>query len=101
MYSRFQFEDDRGKSVGKWHPFGFLMRGTFFAALFTYPSYQDIILSGTINIIVFEIGINIIALHKNIFYAGQTSQMDKVLGNWKWLICAVFLAGGIITKIWL
>ena len=103
LYSKWQFSDDRGLSQGKWHPFGLCMRVTFFAALFTtqhYPSrIDDYILAGVINIILFEIGINIIALKHSWKHVGTTSRFDRRLGKAKWWIYFGLLAGAIIFKI--
>ena len=78
------------------------MRVIFFAALFTtqyYPSrIDDYILAGTINILLFEIGINIIALKSKWKHIGTTSDTDKKLGKVKWWICFGLLAGAIIYK---
>ena len=79
------------------------MRVIFFAALFTtqyYPSrIDDYVLAGVINILLFEIGINIIALKHSWKHVGTESEMDKRLGRIKWWIYFGLLAGAITFKI--
>ncbi len=103
LYTKYQISDDRGYTQGKWHPYGLLIRWTFFAALYLigrYPSpLEDYILAGTINILLWEISVNILALQQKWHHVGTTSNLDKWLGKKKWLVYFVLLAGAITFKI--
>lgn len=106
FYSKFQFEDEKaGWTVAKseWHPFGMAMRILFFVGLILskyFPfDWWDLILCGVINIILFDIGINVIALHVKWNYIGNTSEIDKKFGNAKWYIYAAILISSTIFKI--
>lgn len=103
LYSKWQFSDDWGHTKGKWHPYGLCMRVMFFVSLFIvqfYPSdYKDYILAGAINIMLWEVAINILALKKPWYYKGVASKIDTKVGRKKWWFYFGFLAGAIIFKI--
>lgn len=106
FYSKYQFEDEKaGWSLAKskWHPFGMSMRVLFFAALICsqfFPfDWWDLILAAVINVILIDVGINVIALHIKWNYEGSTAKTDKLLGKTKWYIYAVTLLGAAILKI--
>lgn len=108
FYSKYQFEDEKAgwaAAKSKWHPFGMAMRTLLFAALICnwfFPfDWWDLILCGIINIILFDIGINIIALKVKWNYCGKTSAIDKNLGELKWYIYAVLLVTSILLKLML
>jgi hypothetical protein len=52
-----------------------------------------------LNILLWEIGINIISLKKPWNYIGSTSKLDIELGYKKWLLYFGFLVIGIIARI--
>ncbi len=95
-YSKYQFINGR---AGEWHIFGMLMRMTVFIPFFL-PKQQltDIFLAGVINIILFDIGINLIALKQKWNYTGTTSKFDK-LGKTKFVIYTIMLLVAIILKL--
>lgn len=104
MYAKWQFVSDRGGVKGKWHVWGFIMRVLFFAAILLtrlHPmQFDDIFLAGCICIVVYEVGINMIALHQKPFYNGTTSALDKRLGNLKWFAYfGLLLVAGVIKFI--
>lgn len=106
LYTRFQLIDvkmEKG-SPRRWHPFGWVMRATvvaipmYYALTHTFPRWQDVLLAACINILVFEVGINVIALHKDFLYNGGTAQLDKRLGKWKWVVYLLALIGSAIIE---
>lgn len=103
-YSKWQFSEVRGESAGKWHPYGMLMRMLFFVGVFAchfFPmSWSDYLLAGAINIFLWEILINKIALGMDLFYVGHTSKMDIALQKKKWFIYGGFCVISLIIKIW-
>lgn len=103
MYSKYQFEDVRNEvPKGKWHPYGAFMRFMFFAAIVVehyFPSQiGDIILSGVISIVLWDILINVIALHVKPLYNGTTAKTDVFLGKIKWYSYAVLFIAALIYK---
>ena len=98
-YSKWQFSDDRGDSQGKWHPWGAMARALPFGMAWLHCVWQDVVLSGVICIILFEIGVNVIALFRQWSWRGETSKMDIKFGKYKWVIMAVMLAAAICIKI--
>lgn len=106
FYSKFQFEDEKAgwtASKSEWHPFGMAMRILFFGALILFKYFPfdwcDLILCGVINIILFDIGINVIALHVKWNYEGVTSVLDKSIGKIKWYVYALLLVSSALMKI--
>ena len=103
LYSKWQFSDDWGLSSGKWHPYGMIMRILAIVSPFIcqiYPgTWPDYLLSGALNILLWEIGINIISLKKPWNYVGSTSKLDIELGYKKWFVYFGFLVIGIIARI--
>lgn len=103
FYTKWQFSDDRGETQGKWHPYGLLMRLSVFIIAYLcqlYPSdWQDYILAGVINMIGWDVELNIIALKKEWNYEGSTSIIDLKLKKTKWIIYAVLLIAAITIKI--
>lgn len=99
-YSKYQFKDERNQSVvkGKWHKWGMLMRFFMVIIMFFRPELQDILLIGAINILLFPIGINIIALNQSPFYIGKTAWFDKHIGMWQWPLYLIILIGAILFK---
>lgn len=103
FYSKYQFEEQRTKIYnGKWHPWGMAMRILFFAGLILYKFFPfdwwDVLLSGVINVILFEIGINVVALHVKWNYNGTTSAIDMKVGKVKWYVYAISLVAAIVLK---
>ena len=105
IYSKWQFSDDRAETSGKWHGWGMAMRITFFIGCFLvqkFPaSWQDYLLAGSISIIAWEIGINMIALLQKWYYVGATAEFDKKLGMKKWLLMGIVLIITILIKIFI
>ena len=65
-----------------------------------FPStWQDFLLAGALNIVFWEIGINVIALKQHWLYIGTTSKLDIKFGKGKWVIYFGFLLGAILVKI--
>lgn len=95
LYTRWQFSDDRGLSSGKWHPYGMMMRALailtpFLCTLYT-NEWKDYLVAGALNIVLWEIAINKIALGMGWFHVGTTSSLDIKLGKAKWFIYFGFL----------
>jgi hypothetical protein len=110
LYSKFQFEERVGKSHGKWHPWGWMMRAlifipfiilSFFPGINITAHKSDVILSIAISTVDWEVLINLIALKVNFFHVGTEAKTDIRLGKIKWLLCFLFLILAIIYKIWL
>ena len=103
LYSKWQFSEQRGQSVGKWHPYGAMVRTLVITTPYiiqTHPAtWQDYILVGAINICLFDLLINKIALNKNWLYIGSTSETDIHLKKYKWYIYFGFLVASILIKI--
>lgn len=94
-YSKYQFINGR---AGKWHMYGATMRALMFTPfLLPKSAFPDIVLAGVINCILFDVGINLIALHKPWNYTGTTSEWDK-LGQAKWYLYGALLILAIIYK---
>lgn len=99
IYSRFQFQERQGKSHGKWHPWGWMMRAIFVASLLVRPAVDDIILSAAISILLFELLINKVALNVGWFYVGTTAWWDRKIGKKKWWIMSALLVVAISIKV--
>jgi hypothetical protein len=97
MYSKYQF-----KGTSEWHPYGMLMRIFAIVAPFIMQykssSWKDYFLAGAINIILWEVLINKIALKKEWLYVGTTSKLDIHLKKYKWLLYFGLLILAIIIK---
>ncbi len=94
FYSKYQFEDKKVDAKNKWHVFGLIMRLIFIS------SWQDIFFAAVISEILFEIGINVIALKQKVFYVGGTSVWDKTLKIWKWVLLGTLIPLAIGFKIY-
>lgn len=90
-YTKYQFQDDRGQSEGKWHPYGALARGLPFVFAFLDIEWPHILFAGSVFIFLFEIGVNKIALNQSIWYVGSTAEFDKKLGRKKWAAMVAFM----------
>ena len=103
FYSKFQFEDFKHNTNRKWKVYGMAMRALFFAACYICSQFgntwQDYLLAGSINILIWEMGINVIALNEGLFHVGTTGKIDKKLDGYKWLAMLIFLIISIILKI--
>jgi hypothetical protein len=103
LYTRWQFSDDRGLSSGKWHPYGMLMRAlaivTPFLCTLHPNNWKDYLLAGGINIVLWEILINKIALNTKWSHVGTTSALDVKFGKAKWYIYFGFLLLTIIIRL--
>ena len=103
FYSKWQFSDDRGETSGRWHGWGLAMRASTFVGAFImqmFPSsWQDYLLAGAICCIVWEIGINVIALAVKWYYVGSTSKLDIKFRKYHWFLYFGFLAIAILIKI--
>jgi len=103
LYSKWQFSDDRGLSSGKWHPYGMLMRALAILTPFLcsiYPNiWKDYLVAGALNIVLWELLINKIALETKWFHVGTTSVLDVKFGKGKWYIYFGFLLLTIIIRL--
>ncbi len=103
IYQKWQFSDDRGKTQGKWHTYGMFLRLWFFIALFVtkyYPSeMEDFVLAGAINIVLWEVGVNIFSLNEKWNHVGTTSVIDVKLGKKKWWIFFGMLGAAVAFKL--
>ena len=103
LYTRWQFSDDRGLSSGKWHPYGMIMRMLVIISPFVcglYPNdWKDYLVAGALNIVLWELAINKIALQMKWFYVGTTSSLDIKLGKAKWFIYFGFLLLALIIRL--
>lgn len=108
-YQKYQFMEVRGQNPQEasrmWHRLGMFMRFIVLAAFLIplwpalAPTIQDIILAGAINIFVWDMGINKIALNVSIWHLGTTAVKDKLIGKHQWKIYTVILAIAILIKI--
>lgn len=102
LYQKSQLQDLKGKRNLKWKTWATALRAGIFAACYLlqlHPSaWQDYLLCGAINILLFELLINKIALEIDWFYVGKSSRFDK-LGKKKWWIMLGFLIATIFIKI--
>jgi len=102
LSQKFQIKDLKGKRNTTWKTWNNFLRVGIFATCFLlqlFPSHwQDYLLAGAINILLFELLINKIALEMDWFYVGKSSNFDK-LGKKKWFIMAGILAVTIFIKI--
>lgn len=110
-YQKYQFMDSNKVDVLKakkmWHILGLCLR-LFVVLIILAISifnikiiWQDILLLGVINALVWEIGINKIALNTDWFHIGTTSSIDKALGKYKWKILLTSLIVSIVIKIFI
>lgn len=102
IYSKFQFEDDRGESQGKWHTPGFYMRllacvTPFIASLWPID-WRNWLLISVIQMPWWDVSINIIALKMKAWYLGTTAQTDQLKAK-KWLLYGIALILAIVIKI--
>ena len=103
-YSKFQFADLRQEKKKKWKVFGFGMRALQFLGCYLmqkYPSsWQDYLLCGSFCILLWEWGINVIALNApSILYVGTTGKLDIFFGKYKWMTMVILLIASIILKV--
>ena len=105
FYSKWQFSDDRGETSGRWHGWGLAMRASTFVGAFTMQyfssTWQDYLLAGAICCLVWEIGINVVALAVKWYHVGTTSKMDIKFRKYHWILYFVLLGGAIIIKIFI
>lgn len=103
IYQKWQFIDDCGGVSGKWHKWGALLRVILFGGgylLQKFPStWQDYIFAASINILMWEILINIVALKQHWWYNGSTASFDKILGQYKWIIMVLLIVICSLIKI--
>ncbi len=114
-YQKYQLKETRAALTGNipelakankmWHRYGLALRLTVIV-IFTLhfipilgSNLFDIALAGGINILVFEFGINKIALNRDWFYVGNTAEIDKKFGKTKWLIMFGIFFLTLIAKI--
>lgn len=104
LYSKYQFKHALDRKTYEWKKFGASMRAVFFISCYLiqlFPaSWKDYLLAGSINILLFEIGINVIALDMPIFYNGTTGMLDKKLKSTKWYLMFGLLLLSIIIKLY-
>lgn len=104
FYSKHQFIDDKGGPSGKWHGFGMAIRISMFIIPFIMQYFStdwtDYLLAGTINIFLWEILINKIALDIDWFHIGITSKLDIRFNKTKWFIYGGFILIALIIKLY-
>lgn len=105
FYTKYQFQDEKlgfAHSKGLWHKYGLAMRlmiaGAFVAAQFVSFTWKDMYLAGSIDMPLWDILINVVALNMPWNYNGSTSKTDKLMKKGKWLFYAVNLIAAIIVK---
>jgi hypothetical protein len=101
IYSKWQFSDDRGESQGKWHPWGAVMRALacitpMVSSIFPIE-IRDWVLVSVIQLPLWDVGINIIALKMKALYLGTSAKTDQ-LSYRKWIFYAVGLILAILFK---
>jgi hypothetical protein len=98
-YTKWQFKSSR---TGKWHNYGLIMRllaiTSPFIGQFFKISWQDLLLASSINIILWDVLINRIALKVKWSYVGFTSKLDVYLGKRKWVLYLILLITTLIIK---
>lgn len=106
IYTKYQFDDEKAgwiKSKGQWHIWGFFMRLLFFAGLLVFKYFPfdwwDLLIAGVINIIIWDIGINVFALNVRWYYVGETSKIDKMIERLKFYVYGIALFISVIGKI--
>jgi len=105
FYSKYQFKDLKQVRNIQWKVWGVAMRVLLFLGCYAmqfFPSHwKDYLLAGSLNIALFEWGINVIALNApSILWAGYSSKIDNALGKWKWYIMGIFILITILIKIY-
>jgi hypothetical protein len=103
LYSKWQFIDDRGGPSGKWHPYGMIMRALavitpYLAANYGSTDWKNYLLIGSINIVLWEIAINVIALGQKWWHVGTTAKFDIKLKSWKWVVYFGLLITALIIR---
>jgi hypothetical protein len=105
FYTKYQFEDEKAgfaHSKSEWHKYGLAMRlmlaGAFVASQFVAFTWKDMLLAGAIDMPLWDILINVVALNVAWNYRGSTSTTDKLITGVKWLAYAGFLIGAIVLK---
>lgn len=102
IYTKFQFEDDKGISESKWHPWGADMRIMcvvipMITALFP-PQFLDWVVVSIVQMPWWDVCINIIALHVKALYLGTSAKTDQLKAK-KWLLYLIALIAAILVKI--
>jgi len=95
------FSRDKVTRNTRWKFWENIQKSFFFIALGIYQipwvnkispfHWQDLQLAIGISIAFFEIGTNIIGLHRHWLYNGASSKFDK-WGKWKWIVTFAILA---------
>lgn len=102
-YQKFQFQDLKYIRNTRWKLYGWLMKAELIAACYVMQffscAWQDCLLSGVLNWIIFELAYNKIVLKTGWFYVGFSSIQDNKLGKWKWAAMGVCLIISITLKI--
>lgn len=103
FYFKWQKVDDDGGASGRWHRYGAYMRYLFAIGIVSehfYPSNLYLLaIVFCFCQLLYEIGINVIALHQKPLYNGTTSVLDESLGKVKWYIYFGALVASILAKI--
>lgn len=103
LYQKFQLKDLASKRNLIWKHYGVIIRIWFFisAYIFEYPKgqWQDYLIAGVLNEIIFELLINKIALKQSFWFVGSSSAWDNILGKRKWLLMGLALIITIFIKI--
>jgi len=101
MYQKYQLKDLATVRNTTWKTWANVMKVILFVGLYLEKSYpsslKDYLLAGCICALVFEFGINLIALKMPLFYIGKSSKFDK-LGKYKWAVLFVALIISLLIK---
>ena len=104
LSQKYQIKDLKGKRNTTWKTWNNFVRIGIFVICYLmqlFPSHwQDYFLAGTINILLFEMLINVVALQMPLLYVGKSSEFDK-LGMKKWYLMLGLLLISIGVKYWI
>lgn len=109
MYFKYQNQDEAdgwggyNKPDRLWHLWGGVQRRSvdalLMAAAILGSAWQDVLLSTMIQLPLYDISINLLALGKPALYPGSSTEYDKRLGMLKWPMYLVFIAGAVAVKV--
>jgi hypothetical protein len=98
FYSKYQFAElyavnsvESNEANKMWHLWKAVNQVSFLALGFIYEGWKLGLLSLVLYWIVFDIGVNVIALKQKWNYVGRTSAIDKFFGTWGFALKAVLL----------
>lgn len=105
MYTKYQVQDEKAgfaAAKSRWHRYGMMMRillmGAFVLHLVVKFTWKDMLLAGVIDMALWDVLINVLALNMPWWYEGQTAAIDKMLKNIKWMVYGALIIVAIIIK---